>query len=102
MSLLEELNGIGDLFNAEGTVICREVPYHVVTWGPRHQPGGPSPISPKEITGHVDLRYGACARLMRTGERYTLCLADGRFLDFLFTNSSGEIVAKGPIRMAQH
>jgi hypothetical protein len=99
MEPIEQLDGVGDVFEGKSETPSARVTYHLTVWQEwteisrgRRLPG------PIDTTGRLDIEPLQADAWMRKGTPITVHLADGRWIDLIVTNSSGDVTAAGAIR----
>ena len=100
MNLIEELEGVGDLYDAKAETPFRtEVGYRLAVYQKRVSDGrGGSLPGLKHIEPTVDLTDHEIMDCLLRNRRLTLCLEDGRYFDFFVQSDSGNLVAAGAVR----
>ena len=96
--LLESLSGVGTVYS--GDTLLRTTPYQVFLWVDDDAAKQPSASAPVSIEGHIDITGIAEAVVLAGPDALTLRLQDGRRLRFTLTGTSGRILGKGGLEIA--
>ena len=93
--VVESLSGVGEIYS--GDVLLRSTPYRLSVL---RDDDSPADATIPKIEGHIDITGIAEATVLAGPQALTLCLEDGRRLEFAITNTGGTIVAKSGLRPA--
>lgn len=99
-TVVEELDGEGDVFRPRDQHPIARVTYNIIVWQEwSDTPRGQKIAGYRDTSGTLAIDYHQAAAWL--GEPLTLRLADGRWFDFFVTNTQGAITATGPLRDAK-